>query len=163
MISHCAEERVRLHKLCKTALSPRPTGSPKPPRLTRPATIHSMPILQRLRHANLLARFMLVWFAMSVAVAVVSPWVSPQSTELICSGSGVMKMLVKNADGSSTEVASPMLDCPLCATVSAPPPAAQTVALPAQPLGHALQPIPAAHIAARTNAPPPARGPPTFS
>ncbi len=127
------------------------------------ATIEIMPILQRLRHANLLARFMLAWFAMSVAMAVASPWVSPQSTELICSGSGVMKMLVKNADGSSTEVASPMLDCPLCATVSAPPPTAQTVALPAQPLGHALQPIPAAHIAARTNAPPPARGPPAFS
>ena len=122
-----------------------------------------MQILQRLRHANLLARFVLVWFAMSVAAAVASPLVNPQSTELICSGSGVMKVLVKNADGSSTEVASRMLDCPLCATVSAPPPAAQTVALPAQPLGHALQPIPAAHIAARTNAPPPARGPPTFS
>ncbi len=124
-----------------------------------------MQILQRLRHANLLARFVLVWFAMSVAAAVASPLVSPQSTELICSGSGVMKVLVKNADGSSTEAVSRMLDCPLCATatVSAPPPTAQTVALPMQPLGHALQPIPAAHIAARTSAPPPARGPPAFS
>ena len=122
-----------------------------------------MQVLQRLRNAHLIARFVLVWFALSIGAAVASPWINPQSTELICSGSGVMKVLVKNADGSSTEVASRMLDCPLCATVSAPPPAAKTVALPAQPLAYALQPIPAAHIAARTNVPPPARGPPAFS
>ena len=122
-----------------------------------------MQILQALRNAQLIARFVLVWFVLSLGAAVASPLVNPQATELICSGSGVMKLLVKNADGSSTEVASRMLDCPLCASVSAPPPAAKAVAEPAQPLGHVLQTIPAAHIAALTAAPPPGRGPPLFS
>lgn len=122
-----------------------------------------MYFMQRLRNASLITRFVLVWFALAVGAAVASPLLNPQSTELICTGSGVMKMLVKNADGSSTEVVSRMLDCPLCATVSAPPPATQAIALLAQPLAHALQAIPAAIIAARTNTPPPARGPPAFS
>ncbi len=122
-----------------------------------------MQTLQALRNAQLIARFVLVWFVLSLGAAVASPLVNPQATELICSGSGVMKLLVKNADGSSTEVASRMLDCPLCASVSAPPPVAKTVAEPAQPLGDVLQTIPAAHIAALTAAPPPGRGPPAFS
>ena len=122
-----------------------------------------MHILQALRNAQLIARFMLVWFVLSLGAAVASPLVNPQATELICSGSGVMKLLVINADGGSTEVASRMLDCPLCASVSAPPPAAKTVAEPAQPLGPVLQTFPAAHIAALTAAPPPGRGPPAFS
>jgi hypothetical protein len=119
--------------------------------------------MQSLRNAHLLARFVLVWFALSIGAAIASPLIKPQATELICSGSGVMKVLVKNDDGSSTEVVTRMLDCPLCASASAPPPAAKTVAEPALPLGYVLQTIPAAHIAALTAAPPPARGPPQIS
>jgi hypothetical protein len=56
------------------------------------------------------------------------------------------------------------MDCPLCATSSAPPPPVLRLsAEPAQPLAHVLQSIPAAHIAALTAAPLPARGPPAFS
>jgi hypothetical protein len=120
-------------------------------------------LLQTLRSAHRITRFMLVWFALSLGVAIASPLVNPQSTELICAGSGVMKVLVKNADGSSTEVVARMLDCPMCATLAAPPPAQKNVAPPVQPLGHAQQPIPAAPIAAITGALPPARGPPAFS
>jgi hypothetical protein len=127
-----------------------------------PPTIWPMQFLQSLRNAKHLVRWMLVWFALSLGVAVASPLVNPQATELICSGTGVMKLLVKNADGSSSEVTSRMPDCPLCATVSAPPPVATPVAMPAQPLGHVLQAVPAAHIAALTAAPPPGRGPPLF-
>ena len=122
-----------------------------------------MQFLQTLRSAHRISRFMLVWFALSIGVAIASPLINPQSTELICSGSGVMKMLVKNADGSTTEEVARMLDCPMCATVGAPPPAQTTFAEPLQPLGYVLKTIPAAHIAAATGAPPPARGPPTFS
>ena len=53
------------------------------------------------------------------------------------------------------------LDCPLCVHFgsAAPPPA--PIRLPqAQPLADALRPVPTAHIAARTAAPLPARGPP---
>lgn len=119
--------------------------------------------MQSLRSAHRVIRLVLVWFVLSLGVAIASPLVNPQATELICSGTGVMKLLVKNADGSSTEVASRMLDCPLCASNSAPPPATQLAAEPAQPVGYFVQMIPAEHIAARTAAPPPGRGPPAFS
>jgi hypothetical protein len=123
--------------------------------------------LQALRGAHRVIRFVLVWFVLSLGVTIASPLVNPQAIELICTGTGVMKVLVKNADGTiddgGIKVASRMLDCPLCASVSAPPSAAQAAAEPAQPLGYVLQTIPAAHIAARTAAPPPGRGPPAFS
>ena len=126
-----------------------------------------MRLLQIFRSARRLARAMMVWFVLSLVAAIASPLVHPQATELICSGTGVMKLLVKNADGTiddgGTEVVSRMLDCPLCASISAPPPAAKATAEPAQPLGFRLQTIPAAHIAARTAAPPPGRGPPSYS
>lgn len=123
--------------------------------------------LQTLRNAHRLTRLVLVWFLLSLGAAIASPLVNPQATELICSGTGVMKLLVKNADGTvddgGTEVASRMLDCPLCASVTAPPPTVKATAETAQPLGYVLQTIPAAHIAALTAAPPPGRGPPAFS
>jgi hypothetical protein len=123
--------------------------------------------LQTLRNSHKLARLVLVWFVLSLGAAIASPLVNPQAAELICTGTGVMKLLVKNIDGTvdegGTEVASRMLDCPLCASVTAPPPAAEATAEPAQPLGYVLQTIPAAHIAARTAAPPPGRGPPASS
>lgn len=118
--------------------------------------------MQTLRNAHCLARFVLVWFALSIGAAIASPLVKPQAMTLVCSGAGVMKLLVLTDDGSQ-EVLSHTLDCPLCASVSAPPRVVRLTAEPVQPLSHVLQSIPAAHIAALTAAPPPARGPPTFS
>ena len=119
--------------------------------------------MQFLRNAHILARFVLVWFALSIGAAVASPLIKPQDILLICTGSGAMKVLVTADDGSIQEVASRAIDCPLCMTPGAPPPVARVTAEPAQPLGYALQGIPAAHIAWLTAAPLPARGPPTFS
>jgi hypothetical protein len=118
--------------------------------------------MQTLRRANTLARFVLVWFALSIGVAIASPIVKPQAMELICSSSGAMKVLVKTDDGVK-ELSGHTLDCPLCASISAPPPVARLMAEPAQPLAYVLQSILAAHIAALTAAPLPARGPPAFS
>lgn len=118
--------------------------------------------MQTLRNAHFIARFVLVWFALSIGVAIASPIIKPQAMELICSGSGVMKVLLKTDDGTK-EVASHTLDCPLCASLSAPPPVARLSAEPVQALAYVMQSIPAAHIAALTAAPPPARGPPFFS
>lgn len=115
--------------------------------------------MQSLRSARRLARLVLAWFALSIGVAVASPVVSPQSMELVCSASGALKLLVKTDDGAK-EMASHTLDCPLCLSMAAPPPAASARAEPHQPLGHVLEPIPAAHIAWLTAAPLPARGPP---
>ncbi len=118
--------------------------------------------MHSLRTAHLLARFVLVWFALSIGVAIASPLVKPQAMELICSGTGVMKVLVKSDDGSKA-VTSHTLDCPLCASIGAPPPLARLSAAPVSPLAYMLQSIPATHLAALTAAPPPARGPPAFS
>ena len=119
--------------------------------------------MNALRNAHLLARFVLVWFALSIGVAIASPLVKPQAMELICSGSGAVKLLIQTDDGGQ-EVASFTLDCPLCATSSAPPPpATRLTSEPAQPLAYVLQSIPAARIASLTAAPLPARGPPIFS
>ena len=118
-----------------------------------------MPSLQTLRNARLIARLVLVWFALALGAAIASPLVSPKAMELVCSGSGAMKLLVK-ADDGSTEISTHALDCPLCTSLGAPPPVARTDAPSAQPLAHVLRTIPAARIAALTGAPLPARGPP---
>jgi hypothetical protein len=118
--------------------------------------------MHALRSAHTLARLVLVWFVLSLGVAVASPLVNPQPMELICSGSGAIKVLIKTDDGVK-EQSGHMLDCPLCAATGSPPPAARTTAQPRQPLSYVLRPIVAAHIAWLTAAPLPARGPPTFS
>jgi hypothetical protein len=118
--------------------------------------------MQTLRHAHLIARFVLVWFALSVGVAVASPIVKPQAMQLICTGTGVMKLLLQSDDGSG-ETSGATLDCPLCAMLGAPPPPVSSLKLePVQPLAYVMQSIPAAHIASLTAAPLPARGPPAF-
>jgi hypothetical protein len=116
--------------------------------------------MQALRNAFFLARLVLAWFALSLGVAVASPLVNPQSIELLCSGSGAMKVLVKSADGTPAPATHTTLDCPLCAATGAPPPAAFAAAPAVHALATSVQRIPAARIAARTAAPLPARGPP---
>jgi hypothetical protein len=120
--------------------------------------------MQSLRHIKLYARFVLVWFAMSIGVAIASPVVKPKAMELICSGMGLMKVLAQTDGGGTQELASHTLDCPLCASNNAPPPPlVRLVAESTQALSHVLQGIAAAHIASLSAAPPPARGPPAFS
>ena len=121
--------------------------------------LQSASLLKTLRRATALARWVLLGFVLSLGVAIASPIVNPQATQLICSASGGMKVIVTSADGS-TEVASQSMDCPLCVSNIAPPPVLKMSFEPAQPSSYALQPIPAATIAQRTAAPPPARGPP---
>jgi Protein of unknown function (DUF2946) len=118
--------------------------------------------MQAFRNAHHLARFVLVWFALSIGAAVASPLIKPQDILLICTGSGAMKVLVKADDGSTQEAVSHAMDCPLCLSAGAPPPVIRLTVAPAQPLAYALKGIPAAHIAWVTAAPLPARGPPVF-
>ncbi len=118
--------------------------------------------MQFLRQSHLITRFALVWFALFVCAAAASPLVNPQSMELVCSGSGVMKLVIQSDDGAG-EAAGHTLDCSLCGAVAAPPPVAISLPTLPQPLAYALQSIPQARIAALTGAPLPARGPPTFS
>ena len=117
--------------------------------------------MQSLRSFTWITRCVLVWFVLSLGVAVASPLVKPQDLLLVCSASGAMKVLVQADDGSVSEVVGNTMHCPMCAPMAGPPPAARLTVEPVQALAHALQGIPSAHIAARTAAPLPARGPPT--
>ena len=119
--------------------------------------------MHSLRRARTLVSLVLMWFVLSLGVAIASPIVHPQAMELLCSSAGAIKVVVHGDDGAQ-EVGSTHMDCPLCVLTGAPPPppAVPAVHQPL-PLGRALQPIPAARLAVATAAPLPARGPPAFS
>ena len=119
--------------------------------------MHALPNFHATAHR--LARLVLAWFALSLGVAIASPLIKHTDIEVVCSGASV-KLLVKGDSGS--QPASHTLDCPLCAGLGGPPSVA-SLDIPFAPLlGHAVQPIPSARIAALVSAPLPARGPPTF-
>ncbi|MFZ2739494.1 MAG: hypothetical protein WBI20_11555 [Burkholderiaceae bacterium] len=113
-----------------------------------------------LRQTQLIARFMLAWFVLSVGVAIASPMVKPQVQELICAGAGVMKMQTLDDEGT---LSSPTLDCPWCAASNAAPPLASPIGM------SQLEPVfvapydPAERPSMLVAAPLPARGPPVFS
>jgi hypothetical protein len=94
--------------------------------------------MQLLRNARLIARLVLVWFALSLGVAVASPLVAPKASLLVCSGASV-KLIVLDADGEMAEMGHSALDCPLCAVMSAPPPANSPPVQPPHALSHALR------------------------
>jgi len=111
------------------------------------------------RNAKNLARFMLVWFALSIGVAVASPMVTPQGMQLVCSGGGAMKIIVTGDDGI-VSTSSHSLDCPLCASTGAPPPL-ELVAFGAGALpSFVVTPFAADAQSFTPAALPPARGPP---
>jgi hypothetical protein len=121
-----------------------------------------MRLLHRLRTraSGLLGRAVLLWFVLSLGGAAASQLMNPQSLERVCSSAGIATALIQTGDGP-IKINATHFDCPMCALTGAPPPVAS--ALPPsqpQPLGQALQPIPAARIATATAAPLPARGPP---
>ena len=121
--------------------------------------IARMQAMQTLRHAHTLARLVLVWFVLSIGVAVASPLVAPKSMELVCTTAGVTKLVAQGDD--DTQASNHLLDCPLCAATGAPPTAVNTTLTQPSPLSHALQPVEAARIASATAPPLPSRGPPT--
>lgn len=121
-----------------------------------------MPLLHTLRNTPWLAKLALLWFALTLGVAVAAPMVNPQTELVICTGVGMLKVVLTDG-GSLTTVPIDTGDtyfCPLCMVGGAPAPVAVNTVEPHQPLRHVLQHIPAAIIAALTGAPPPARGPP---
>ncbi|NBT73944.1 MAG: DUF2946 domain-containing protein, partial [Betaproteobacteria bacterium] len=73
--------------------------------------------MQLLRHTRVTARFALIWFVLSLVLALASPWVHPKSMDLVCSAGGAMKLIVHGDDDTKKGAT---LDCPLCGTQSAP-------------------------------------------
>ena len=117
--------------------------------------------MQTLRHAHILARLLLVWFVLSLGVAVASPLLQPQSLQLVCAASGAMKLVINSADGSEAPKLH-TLDCSLCIAVAPPPSLLVATVAPPHPLAFALGRLSAARIAAKTGAPLPPRGPPSL-
>ena len=113
------------------------------------------------RQTKIIARFVLVWFVLSVGAAMASPLVSPKALDLVCTTGGALKIVSSDdADNTSTRVHT--MDCALCIAVGIPPaPVASQFTKPSS-LAHALHPIAAAHIAAATAPPLPSRGPPSL-
>jgi hypothetical protein len=122
-----------------------------------------MRTMQTLRRFTMLTRLVLAWFVLSFGIALAAPVITAQNILLVCTGTGVMKVLIQNEDGSTTEQVHSRMDCPLCATMAAPPPQPGAAVRPSCALSYALQGVPAAFIAARTASPMPARGPPALS
>jgi len=119
--------------------------------------------MQTLRNAHLIARFVLVWFALSLGVAIASPMVKPQGMQLVCSGAGAMKVVVTGDDGQAGPATTHTLECPLCASLAAPPPLDSGVGTVA-PIPRFNLPQPTAELPALLlAAPPPARAPPLAS
>ncbi len=122
-----------------------------------------MNFLHTLRNTPWLARLALLWFAMTLGVAVASPMVSPQTELVICTGAGMLKVVLAD-DGTATAAAASdtggALFCPLCLVGGAPPPFLLNSLQAPQPSSHVLPSISAAVIVAPTAASPPARAPP---
>ncbi len=124
-----------------------------------------MTLLQSLRNAPWLAKAALLWFALTLGAAVASPMVQPQQELVICTGAGMLKVVLAD-DGTVTTAATSdaggtLLFCPLCLAGGAPAAVAaeNAIDLPCG-TGTALTGRPAVHIAAVSAAPLPARGPP---
>ena len=118
--------------------------------------------MQTLRNSKLIAKLVLVWFALLLGSAIASTVIKPSSMQMVCTAGGGMKMVDMGGDDEGLKTSSSM-DCPLCASVSVPPPFLTEHFEKISPLAHALQPIAAAYIASITAPPLPSRGPPTNS
>jgi hypothetical protein len=118
--------------------------------------------MHTLRSSKLIAKLVLVWFALFLGSAIASTVIKPGNLQMVCSTGGVMKMVDISGDGDDLQVSASM-DCPLCASVTAPPAPVSGHFEKLSPLAHVLQPIAAAHIASITAPPLPSRGPPTTS
>jgi hypothetical protein len=110
---------------------------------------------------KLIARLVLVWFALFIGVAIASPILNPTETQMVCSSAGGMKMVAAGEEGTEGEAKLTVnMDCPLCAHVVVPFQSGSTTFDHASPLAHSLHPVAAAIIAAQTAPPLPSRGPP---
>jgi hypothetical protein len=121
-----------------------------------------MSLLHTLHNTPWLGRLALVWFALTLGVAVASPIVNPQQELVICSSASMVKFTV-HADGSLGTEPSNEAQCPLCVVGSAAPPAFAALQPAPMPAQTGVQPgVATLVIAASTAAPPPSRGPPVF-
>lgn len=114
--------------------------------------------LHTLRNTPWLARLALLWFALTLGLAVAAPVVNGNKQVTLCTAGGMVK-LVLNDDGSASS-APAVLHCPLCVVGGAPAPVQLLPSAQPRTLCHTGQGISAAHSITLSAAPLPARGPP---
>jgi hypothetical protein len=120
-----------------------------------------IPRMDRLRHAHLLACAVLAWFVFTMAAGVAAPVFKQAELEAVCTGGGGL-VLVDHGGTPVKTTGGHSLDCPLCASVSAPPSASPTFHLP--PFAHAIDAtVQVLPRLVSTAAPQWPRGPPRFS
>jgi hypothetical protein len=119
-------------------------------------------VLHHLRRTRWLAALLLAWFMLFVGAASAAPLMKAGPTSALCSASGFVKG-IGGVGGDAQAKAQHSIDCVLCCFTADAPTSPVAWAPPAQPLGHVLQSIPSARIAAITAAPMPPRGPPHLS
>jgi hypothetical protein len=77
--------------------------------------------METLRRIQRLAcQLLLAWFALSIGAAVAGPLIQPQSMDVVCSGSGAMRLMASD-DGGTVDPGGHKHDCRLCVMVGAPP------------------------------------------
>ena len=114
---------------------------------------------QRPHALRTLRLWVLAWFVLALGAAAASPLLAPRTLERVCAGNGTVRLVVRDADGAVLNGSAGM-DCPLCLTADAPPPAGATARQPLAPptcSPTSFTPWPAAH---HTVLAPPARAPP---
>ena len=116
--------------------------------------------MQTLRNAHLIARFVLVWFALSMGVAIASPLVKPKGMQLVCSAAGAITVQFDQSDTGAVGPQANSLDCPMCSAVGAPPPQATVQVLAPMGLRYVLHGFENQQSVRRSAAPLPPRGPP---
>lgn len=116
-----------------------------------------------LRHARLV---LAVWL-LSLGAAIAAPALRPVTLEMVCAG-GVMQLVERSdagaasqTEGGSASQARGLIDCPLCMPAGAPPAALPALVMSAPP-SHPVSAAPAADLQVRSDAPAPARGPPSL-
>jgi hypothetical protein len=106
------------------------------------------------------ARKVVSWLLLAFAAAIASPLVQPKSIELLCTGTGSVKLLVGSADDSDGN-AGMAPDCALCVQASLPSHTPPFSLAAHQGTVYAQQAVVLPHTALRAAPPLPARGPPT--
>lgn len=116
--------------------------------------------LQTLRNATRMAFLAMLWFALALVAAAVSPWLHANPGMVICSASGTHVQAVDSDGAPASQIG---LHCPLClSTLASAPPAFRPVGPFPMP-GHAVPGFDAGVIATAVTVTPPPRAPPIFS
>ena len=115
-----------------------------------------------LRNAHHITRFVLVWFALYLGVAIASPFVNPALTAPHCAAMEAMEKVAAHQNGDAQK-SIPKLDCPLCTGVTAPPPTGSITTASTTLRACVPSTTCVTHVVYRPTAKPLARGPPAAS